>query len=77
MPAAAPPVPPVAPAAAAVKPEPPARPASVRAAPGDTLDAIAERFYGDRSMARQIWLANRERLRNPALVVPGMELSLP
>jgi nucleoid-associated protein YgaU len=70
---------PLEPAAAAAPPSPgpPARPASVRAAPGDTLDAIAERFYGDRSMARQIWLANRDRLRSPALVVPGMELNLP
>lgn len=57
--------------------EPPPRPATVRAAPGDTLEAIAERFYGDRSAARRIWLANRDRLRSPALVVPGMEISLP
>lgn len=62
-------------AAAGRSPTP--RPASVRAAPGDTLETIAERFYGDRSAARRIWLANRDRLRSPALVVPGMEISLP
>jgi nucleoid-associated protein YgaU len=67
----------VAAASAAAGLEPPPRPASVRAAPGDTLETIAERFYGDRSAARQIWLANRDRLRSPALVVPGMEISLP
>jgi nucleoid-associated protein YgaU len=45
--------------------------------PGDTLAALAERFYGDRSMAERIWDVNRDRLRSPELVVIGMELRLP
>jgi|694.fasta_scaffold04345_5 nucleoid-associated protein YgaU len=56
---------------------PVARPAAVRVAAGETLASIATRFYGDERMAEQIWLANRDRLRSPALVVPGMELRLP
>jgi nucleoid-associated protein YgaU len=53
------------------------RPRSVRVGPGDTLASLAERFYGDRSMAAQIWDVNRDRLRSPELVVIGMELRLP
>jgi nucleoid-associated protein YgaU len=55
----------------------PARPTSVRIAPGETLESLAVRFYGDRAMAGRIWDVNRDRLRSPALVVPGMELRLP
>jgi nucleoid-associated protein YgaU len=59
----------------------PARPSAagstVRLAPGDTLETLAERFYGDRRAATRIWDANRDRLRSPELVVPGMELRLP
>ncbi len=58
-----------------------ARPApvagTVRVAPGETLETLAERFYGDRRAAARIWEANRDRLRSPELVVPGMELRLP
>ena len=53
------------------------RPGAGRVAAGETLDTIAVRFYGDRAMAQRIWLANRDRLRSPDLLVPGMELTLP
>jgi len=49
----------------------------VRVAPGETLETLAQRFYGDRAMATRIWEANRNELRSPALLVPGMELRLP
>ena len=56
----------------------PARTATtVRLAPGETLETLAERFYGDRRAAMRIWEANRDRLRSPELAVPGMELRLP
>lgn len=55
----------------------PPRPAVVQVAPGETLVTIARRFYGDDREAERIWQANRDRLRSPALVVPGMELRLP
>lgn len=53
------------------------RPARVRVGMGDSLESIAVRFYGDRTMASRIWLANRDRLRSPDLLVPGVELRLP
>jgi nucleoid-associated protein YgaU len=49
----------------------------IRVAPGDTLAAMAQRLYGDPAMARRIWELNRDQLRSPELVVPGMELRLP
>ena len=57
--------------------EPAGRPRGVRVAPGETLETLAQRFYGDRAMATRIWEANRNELRSPALLVPGMELRLP
>ncbi|MEI7781015.1 MAG: LysM peptidoglycan-binding domain-containing protein, partial [Planctomycetota bacterium] len=57
--------------------EPSRRPASVRVGPGETLETLALRFYGDRGLASRLWEANRDRLRNPALLVAGMELRLP
>lgn len=57
--------------------EPSRRPSSVRVGPGETLETLAQRFYGDRSMASRLWEANRDRLRSPALLVAGMELRLP
>lgn len=57
--------------------EPARRPGSVRVGPGETLESLAQRFYGDKAWADRLWDANRDRLRNPALVVPGMELRLP
>jgi len=57
--------------------EPSPRPARVRVAPGESLESLAERFYGDRAMAARVWEANREQLRHPDLLVAGMELRLP
>jgi nucleoid-associated protein YgaU len=56
---------------------PSARGSTVRLGPGETLQSIAEKFYGDRSAAQRIWEANRDRLRSPDLAVVGMELRLP
>ena len=52
-------------------------PATLRVAEGDSLESIAVRFYGDRTAAARIWQANRDRLRSPDLLVPGIELRLP
>jgi nucleoid-associated protein YgaU len=46
-------------------------------APGETLVSLATRLYGDPTAARRIWEVNRDRLRSPELLVPGMELRLP
>ena len=64
-----------APPPATTRPAPVA--GTVRLAPGETLETLAERFYGDRRAAARIWEANRDRLRSPELVVQGMELRLP
>ena len=64
-------------AAAAAPAETAARPGTVRVAVGDSLESLAVRYYGDRTMASRIWLANRDRLRSPDLLVPGAELRLP
>ncbi len=50
---------------------------TIRVAPGETLVSLAQRVYGDATMADSIFNANRDRLRNPALLVPGTELRLP
>jgi len=49
----------------------------VRLGPGETLASLAQRLYGDPTMAEQIFAVNRDRLRSPDLVVAGMELRLP
>jgi nucleoid-associated protein YgaU len=64
-------------APAAVQPSRPMAGSTVRLAPGDTLESLAIRFYGDRAAAGRIWEANRDRLRSPELAVTGMELRLP
>ena len=63
-----------------VPPHPPASAVaatSVRVGPGETLGALARRLYGDPAMAEAIFAVNRDRLRGPDLVVPGMDLRLP
>jgi len=53
------------------------RPATVRVGIGDSLESIADRYYGDRAMAARIWQANRDRVRSPELLLPGSDLRLP
>lgn len=65
------------PAGATVQPVATGGRGSLRVATGETLESIAERVYGDRQMAAALFAANRDRLRSPELLVPGMELRLP
>ena len=65
------------PAGATVQPVTTGGRGSLRVATGETLESIAERVYGDRQMAAALFAANRDRLRSPELLVPGMELRLP
>jgi outer membrane autotransporter protein len=83
--ASAPEAPPAAPAAAAEEstpapapepepePEPAARTYTVES--GDTLWAIAERFYGDGNKYQTI--ANASGISNPDLIYPGQVLTIP
>lgn len=45
--------------------------------PGDTLGAIAQRFYGKASLYPKIFEANRDILTNPDLIKAGQKLKIP
>jgi len=44
---------------------------------GDTLSKIAQRYYGDASLYRQIFEANRDQLKDPDLIKVGQKLRIP
>jgi nucleoid-associated protein YgaU len=44
---------------------------------GDTLSAIAQRFYGNAGDYMRIFEANRDKLNDPNLIHPGQELVIP
>ena len=44
---------------------------------GDTLRAIAERFYGDEMQWKRIWEANRDSIANPDVIHVGQEFIIP
>ncbi|QBQ55251.1 calcium-translocating P-type ATPase, PMCA-type [Nitrosococcus wardiae] len=71
-----------------VAPQPPTREAPEQAEvspaaktvvvqPGDTLSQIAARAYGDPNQWPLIYEANRDKIKNPNVITPGMELTLP
>jgi nucleoid-associated protein YgaU len=45
--------------------------------PGDTLGALAQRFYGRASLYPKIFEANRDILNNPDLIKVGQKLKIP
>ncbi|MCG6962331.1 MAG: LysM peptidoglycan-binding domain-containing protein [Acidobacteria bacterium] len=64
-----------APQAPAPAPAPAERTYEVQ--PGDTLSAIAQRFYGSASSYMKIFEANRNILDNPDLIKVGQVLKIP
>ncbi len=44
---------------------------------GDTLSAIARRFYGDGDLFPRIFEANRNQVHDPNLIFPGQVLRIP
>ncbi len=44
---------------------------------GDTLSAIAQRYYGKASLWKRIHDANRDQIPNPDLIRPGQVLRIP
>ena len=44
---------------------------------GDTLSAIAKRYYGKASLWRTLHEANRDQIPNPDLIRPGQVLRIP
>ena len=43
---------------------------------GDSLSAIAQKFYGDASRWKEIWEANKDSLPDPNLITVGQELRI-
>lgn len=66
--------PPAAPPAASQKP---AEEMIYEVKPGDTLGAIAQRFYGKASLYPRIFEANKDILSNPDLIKVGQKLKIP
>ncbi|MEJ2515057.1 MAG: peptidoglycan-binding protein LysM [Gammaproteobacteria bacterium] len=44
---------------------------------GDSLSAIAKRYYGDASKWPKIFEANREIIKDPDLIYPGQKIVIP
>ena len=44
---------------------------------GDTLSAIAKRYYGKASLYPEIFEANREVIKDPDLIFPGQKIRIP
>ncbi|HSB63945.1 MAG TPA: LysM peptidoglycan-binding domain-containing protein [Thermoanaerobaculia bacterium] len=44
---------------------------------GDSLSKIAKKIYGDANRWREIWEANKDKVKNPDLIHPGQELKIP
>lgn len=66
------------PEAPAAPPTPPAAPETLyEVKPGDTLSALAQRFYGKASLYPKIFEANRDILSNPDLIKVGQKLKIP
>jgi len=79
-PAAAAAPPPTAPAVAPAAEDEPLTPTGARmhtVRKGDTLYALARRYYGDQSRWRDIYEANRDQLSDPNLLRVGMKLRIP
>ena len=45
--------------------------------PGDTLSAIALQYYGNANDWRKIHEANKDVIKNPGLIYPGQEFTIP
>lgn len=68
--------PPVAPAEAAPAPSP-AGGTTYEIRQGDSLSAIAQRFYGDATKWRTIHEANRDVISDPDKIYPGQKITIP
>jgi len=44
---------------------------------GDTLGKIAQKYYGDASLYRTIFDANKDQLKDPNKIFPGQKLRIP
>ena len=44
---------------------------------GDSLSKIAKKIYGDGSRWKEIFEANKDKIKNPDLIHPGQVLKIP
>lgn len=44
---------------------------------GDSLSKIAKREYGDAGKWRKIYEANKDKIKDPDLIYPGQEFTIP
>ena len=44
---------------------------------GDSLSKIAKKIYGDASRWKEIFEANKDKIKNPDLIHPGQVLKIP
>jgi nucleoid-associated protein YgaU len=44
---------------------------------GDSLSQIAKAVYGDASRWREIYQANKDKIKDPKIIRPGQELRIP
>jgi nucleoid-associated protein YgaU len=44
---------------------------------GDSLSKIAKQFYGDANKWKKIHAANADKIPNPDLIHPGLQLTIP
>ena len=44
---------------------------------GDSLSRIAKAQYGDASKWKRIYEANKDKIKNPDLIYPGQEFTIP
>jgi hypothetical protein len=44
---------------------------------GDSLWAIAKKYYGSGAKYTRIYNANKDKIKNPALIYPGQKLTIP
>lgn len=68
---------PMAAAAAAAGGAPSKTARTYKVQPGDTLSKISQQFYGDANQYMKIFNANKDKLRDPDKIAPGMDLTIP
>ncbi|MEJ5310354.1 MAG: LysM peptidoglycan-binding domain-containing protein [Anaerolineae bacterium] len=60
-----------------LKRKPTAKPRTYVVAAGDTLSAIAKKFYGDADRWKEILAANKDAIKDPNAIRVGQELVIP
>ncbi len=65
------------PAAAPVAASVPDEPRVYVVQKGDSLSQIAKEVYGDASRWREVYEANKDKIKDPKIIRPGQELRIP